>query len=148
MYSQGTRHHHISASTTMATTNAAGELLPTAAALAAVDDEEGVEELDGVQFAPEAAAGMELAADADGESDTVDVTMVEADADVDSPRSSTLLCADAGWHSPSIVPRTEALAMAAGVEPQLMYCCMWTAFVSRSKTAVGLGGIAPLRSAP
>jgi hypothetical protein len=35
---------------------------------------------------------------------------------------------------PSRVVRSAALAMAAGVEPQLAYCCMWMALVSRSKT--------------
>lgn len=39
-------------------------------------------------------------------------------------------------HLPSRVVRSAALAMAAGVEPQFVYCCMWMAFVSRSKTAV------------
>lgn len=40
-------------------------------------------------------------------------------------------------HLPSRVVRSAALAMAAGVEPQFAYCCMWMALVSRSKTAVG-----------
>lgn len=39
-------------------------------------------------------------------------------------------------HLPSRVVRSAALAMAAGVEPQFEYCCMWMALVSRSKTAV------------
>lgn len=39
-------------------------------------------------------------------------------------------------HTPSRVVRSAALAMAAGVEPQLVYCCMWMALVSRSKTAI------------
>lgn len=39
-------------------------------------------------------------------------------------------------HLPSRVVRSAALAMAAGVEPQFVYCCMWMALVSRSKTAV------------
>lgn len=39
-------------------------------------------------------------------------------------------------HLPSRVVRSTALAMAAGVEPQFVYCCMWMALASRSKTAV------------
>ena len=42
-------------------------------------------------------------------------------------------------HLPSRVVRSAALAMAAGVEPQFVYCCMWMALVSRSKTAVHVG---------
>lgn len=38
-------------------------------------------------------------------------------------------------HLPSRVVRSAALAMAAGVEPQFVYCCMWMALASRSKTA-------------
>lgn len=39
-------------------------------------------------------------------------------------------------HIPSRVVRSAALAIAAGVEPQFVYCCMWMALASRSKTAV------------
>lgn len=142
MYNQNP-NSYISANTTMATTNAAGELLLLTTAFAAAEDDEAEEELeeleepDGLQFAPEAAAGMELAVDADGA--RVDVTrlpvpVVEAAANVDS-RSATLLFVVMEVHLPSIVLRTEVLAMAAGVEPQLVYCCMWIALVSRSKTA-------------
>lgn len=49
-------------------------------------------------------------------------------------------------HLPSRVVRSAALAMAAGVEPQFVYCCMWMAFVSRSKTAVILESVLVLWS--
>lgn len=123
---------HIRAnSTTIATASAAGEqrLRPAAD----VDDEEP-------EFPPEAAAGSVDAGpvppDVEDEPPVPLAGLLDSVAEGSDVEPVPGTMVRGVEHLPSRVVRSAALAMAAGVEPQFVYCCMWMALVSRSKTAV------------
>lgn len=122
--------------TTIATTRATGELRRTTFDVAAEVDPElelGV--------LPAAAAGVLLAA-ALAELLPVAVAVAVAVAvlrvEVTWPEEPimTFPAESLAVHLPSRLLNLEASVTAAGVEPQLLYCCRWIALFSRSKTAV------------
>lgn len=139
IYSHISRRSHIERnSTTIATTSAIGELRRTTVNVAAeVEPEFELEVLP----APAAAAGVllatapaELVAVAVGEAVVrVEVTWPEEPI-MTFPTESSLAV-----HLPTRLVNLEASVTAAGVEPQLLYCCMWIALLSRSKTAARHG---------
>lgn len=128
--------HYESKSTSIATISATGELRGTTVEVAAELNHE-----DEPKLPPAAAAGVLLAA---ALADLVPVAVAEAPAvmvDVTWPAGSTItfgvesLAVQRPWRLLNL----EASVTAAGVEPQLLYCCMWIALFSRSKTAACYG---------
>lgn len=120
----------------MATTSAMGELrwaiVEAAAEVASV-----VSELE-LEVLPAAAAGVELAVlVAAAVAEATALPRVEDTCPPELPTSiflSTVL--SVLLHLPARLLNFEESVTAAGVEPQLMYCCMCMALLSRSKTAV------------
>lgn len=144
IYSQMPHHHVRTIRTIMATASATGEARlgttnPAADEDGEADEAEEAEELEELQSEPEAAAGM-VATVVAADAALVDVTTTPSSASVleaaqdAEPRPATLLSATGELHLPSSPVSSEALVMAAGLVPQLVYCCMWTALVSRSMT--------------
>lgn len=117
-------------STTIATASAKGEHRPRFAA----DVDEPVDE---PEFPPEAAAGLVDAGSVPDDEPVLAEGLadpVEEGSDDEEPVPGTMV--RGVEHLPSRVVRSAALDIAAGVDPQFVYCCMWMALVSRSKTAI------------
>lgn len=129
----------------MATARAAGEQRLRSAA--EVDEPPEVEE---ESLPPEDAAGpVDAGSEPDDEPEPEPEPVVGLAGSVDDGSEAEPVPAPGTMvrgveHLPSRVVRSAALAMAAGVEPQLAYCCMWIALVSRSKTAVRLDSVSGL----
>lgn len=121
--------------TTIATTNATGEPRRTTAVVAA--DVVPELELD-LGVLPAAAAGVLLAAELAEVVAVAVATAAVVRVEVTWPEVPiiTLPTSSLAVHLPSRLLNLEASVTAAGVEPQLLYCCMWIALFSRSKTAV------------
>lgn len=119
----------------MATTRATGEPRRTTAVVAA----EVVPELE-LDFGvlPAAAAGVLLAAELAEVVAVAVATAAVVKVEVTWPEVPiiTFPTSSLAVHLPWRLLNLEASVTAAGVEPQLLYCCMWMALFSRSKTAV------------
>lgn len=135
------RPHERNSATTMATAKAAGEPCLNMTERAADVDVDLGEEAEELEAAPEAAGGMVATAVEVG--DRVDATVppvfVAEAADDDESAAELSLSVLELLHLPLSVVNSVVLAIADGVEPQLTYCCRWTALVSRSMTAVDAG---------
>ena len=90
---------------------------------------------DGILEGLDEAAPPAVVGELNGVEAVVAVTPPELVVDDDAPFDvSTSRCC--GAHAPTREVRADESANAAGVEPQFVYCCMYTMWFSRSKTAM------------